>query len=335
MDTTSSSTRTQATRCRSTGSHANRACTTSRSIVTTLVDVTNAPGLTDSRSWEASGFDAAFVDHGPPALEDRGDAPNDAAAYRAVLADPRLAIVDRYFLAGNGPPSDNVNVGDEFTVVDPVGGARRTFTVAATTTHDFVGNGVMVGLPAMRELLGTRAVPNRGYVDVDNPAAFADGFAGRYLSNGGQAETLRHAVQNELANQQQFFLLIRAFLALGLVVGVAGIGVIMVRAVRERRRQVGILRALGFQAAAVRAAFVVESAFVAIEGVLIGTVLALVCAWSITLTDGFGSDISFRVPFLSIAVLVVGTLLCTLAATAAPARSASRIDPAVALRIAD
>ena len=66
-----------------------------------------------------------------------------------------------------------------------------------------------------------------------------------------------------------------------------------------------------------------------------GTVLALVCSWSISLTDAFGGDISFRIPFVGIGVLVVGTLLCTLAATAAPARSASKIDPAVALRIAD
>ena len=192
-----------------------------------------------------------------------------------------------------------------------------------------------VRLPAERALFGDRAVPSRAYLDVAEPAAFADAFAGRFLANGGKAETLRHVVQVQLANQQQFFLLMRSYLALGLVVGVAGIGVIMVRAVRERRRQVGVLRALGFQAAAVRAAFVVESAFVAVEGVLIGTVLALVCAWSITLTDAFGSTLAFRVPFGTIGLLVIGTFVCALLATAAPARSASRIRPAVALRLAD
>jgi putative ABC transport system permease protein len=170
---------------------------------------------------------------------------------------------------------------------------------------------------------------------VRDPGAFADSFAGRFLANGGKAQTLRSVVQTDLAQQQQFFLLMRSYLALGLVVGVAGIGVIMVRAVRERRRQVGVLRALGFQAAAVRAAFVVESAFVAVEGVLIGTVLALVCAWSITLTDAFGSTLAFRVPFGTIGLLVVGTFGCALLATAAPARSAARIRPAVALRLAD
>ncbi len=305
-------------------------------LVTTPIDVTNAPGLTETRPWEASAFDSVFVDHGPPALDDRGTAPSDAAAYRAVLANPDLAIIDKFFLAGRGgPPRQNVDIGDRFTIADPIGGAQHTFTVAAITTNDFVQNGVLMGDTAMRALVGDRAIPSRAYVDVAEPAAFADAFAGRFLPNGGQAETLRHVVQNQLANQQQFFLLMRSYLALGLVVGVAGIGVIMVRAVRERRRQVGVLRALGFQARAVRAAFVIESAFVAVEGVFIGTALALVCSWSITLTDGFGSDIAFQVPIVSIAILVVGTLLCALAATAAPARSASRIEPAVALRLAD
>ena len=76
---------------------------------------------------------------------------------------------------------------------------------------------------------------------VADPVAFAATFAGRNLQYGGRARTLRSIVQNQIANQQQFFLLMRSYLALGLVVGVAGIGVIMVRAVRERRRQVGVL----------------------------------------------------------------------------------------------
>ena len=131
-------------------------------------------------------------------------------------------------------------------------------------------------------------------------------------------------MHDQLSDQQQFFVLIRGYLALGLIVGIAGIGVIMVRAVRERRRQVGVLRALGVQAAAVRAAFVVESAFVAVEGLVIGTVLALVTAWSITLTDAFGAGLAFRVPVFAIAGVVVGTLICALLATAAPGRARRR-----------
>ncbi len=305
-------------------------------LATVNVQITAAPGLTQTREWTATGYDQRFVDHGAPKLDDRGRYASDAAAYRAVLAAPDLAIVEATFLAsGGGPPRDVVGVGDRFTTQDEASGRSRTFTIAAISTTDVADNGVLFGMTAARDLFGARAVGDRAYLDVRDPGAFADSFSGRFLANGGKAQTLRSVVQTDLAQQQQFFLLMRSYLALGLVVGVAGIGVIMVRAVRERRRQVGVLRALGFQAAAVRAAFVVESAFVAVEGVLIGTVLALVCAWSITLTDAFGSTLAFRVPFGTIGLLVVGTFGCALLATAAPARSAARIRPAVALRLGD
>jgi putative ABC transport system permease protein len=188
---------------------------------------------------------------------------------------------------------------------------------------------------AARAAFGDRGAASRAYVAVADPDAFASGFESRFLDHGGRAETIRSIVHDELASEQQFFALIRVYLALGLIVGIAGIGVIMVRAVRERRRQVGVLRALGVQAAAVRSAFVVESAFVAAEGLVIGTVLALVTAWSITLTDAFGSGLGFQVPVFAIAGVVVGTLVCALLATAAPARAAARIRPAVALRMTD
>jgi putative ABC transport system permease protein len=305
-------------------------------LATQTVQIVAAPGLTKSREWAATGYDRRFVDHGAPKLDDNGSYPSDAAAYRAVLVTPGLAIVESSFLAsGGGPPRAVVHIGDHFTAQDEASGRSRVFTIAAISTADVAGNGVLFGMPAATGLFAARAVANRAYVDVTDPAAFADAFAGRFLANGGKAETLRGVVRDDMSQQQQFFLLMRSYLALGLVVGVAGIGVIMVRAVRERRRQVGVLRALGFQASAVRRAFVVESAFVAVEGVAIGTVLALVCAWSITLSDAFGDSLAFRIPFGAIGLLVVGTFVCALLATAAPARSASRIRPAVALRLSD
>jgi len=109
----------------------------------------------------------------------------------------------------------------------------------------------------------------------------------------------------------------------------------MVRAVRERRRQVGVLRSLGFPARSVRRAFVVESAFVALEGIAIGTVLANVTAWRLVSNETFGAELAFEVPWLQLALLVLGTFAASMLATIAPAQQASRIRPAVALRITD
>jgi putative ABC transport system permease protein len=298
--------------------------------------VTRAPGLAQPRQWEGTGYDESFVRSRPPTLDDRGSYPDDRAAYEAVLADPNLAIVDKDFLGGGaGPPSQHIKIGDHFTVRDLGGGGARTFEVAAFSDNDFANNGVLMSRTAARAAFGDRGAPSRAYVDVADPGRFASGFEGQFLDHGGRADTIRSIVHDELASEQQFFVLIRGYLALGLIVGIAGIGVIMVRAVRERRRQVGVLRALGVQAAAVRRAFVVESAFVAAEGLVIGTVLALVTAWSITLTDAFGAGLEFRVPAFAIAGVVIGTLVCALLATAAPARAAARIRPAVALRMTD
>jgi putative ABC transport system permease protein len=109
----------------------------------------------------------------------------------------------------------------------------------------------------------------------------------------------------------------------------------MVRAVRERRRQVGVLRSLGFSAAQVRRAFLAESGFIALLGVLTGTILAIIVAWRLIGTEAFGEDLPFDVPWGQIALVIGLTMLFSLLATAAPAQQASKIRPAVALRITD
>jgi putative ABC transport system permease protein len=127
------------------------------------------------------------------------------------------------------------------------------------------------------------------------------------------------------------------YLGLGLLVGIAGLGVVMVRAVRERRRQIGMLRALGFPHGLVRTAFLVEAGFIALQGILIGVVLALVSSYELlTNTETFGEgSMPYQVPWSTLGLVLSVTLIASILATAAPASQAARIRPAVALRIAD
>ena len=73
----------------------------------------------------------------------------------------------------------------------------------------------------------------------------------------------------------------------------------------------------------------------ALEGILLGTSLALVTAWRLIGAGTLGTKLGFSVPWGQVFVLVGGTFAASLIATAAPAQQASRIRPAVALRIAD
>ena len=56
-----------------------------------------------------------------------------------------------------------------------------------------------------------------------------------------------------------------AYLSLGLIVGIAGIGVVTVRSVSERTKTIGILRALGYRRSMVMSTFMIEVVWVAVS----------------------------------------------------------------------
>jgi putative ABC transport system permease protein len=127
--------------------------------------------------------------------------------------------------------------------------------------------------------------------------------------------------------------LLQGFMGLGLIVGIAALGVIAFRSVVERRQQIGMLRAIGFQRRMVRTAFLLESSFVAIVGTLLGVVLGLVLAKDIV--DSLAkndSSITLSVPWLQILLIVVIAYVASLITTYVPAWQASRVAPADALR---
>ena len=82
--------------------------------------------------WPISGFDESFVSNGPPELEDRGIYGSDAEAYRAVVTNPDLILVDQFFLQrGGGPPMSEYLPGMKLTLIDPFSGRERVATIAA------------------------------------------------------------------------------------------------------------------------------------------------------------------------------------------------------------
>jgi putative ABC transport system permease protein len=298
-----------------------------------------APGKPDFEAWYVLGVSKEYVAGGPVALEDTGDYPDDAAAYEAMMAAEDRAIVSEFFLQqGGGPPEKPLEPGDKLEIRDPVTGNTRVLTIVAISKGAFANDGVFMSIDGVRSLYGPRVTESR-YAVATKPGAdpqdVAERINGAFLTNGADADAFRTIVNDNLSTQLQFFRLMQGYLAIGLVVGIAGLGVQMVRAVRERRRQVGVLRSLGFQPAGVRRAFLSEAAFIAFEGIAIGMILAIITAWQIVANDTFGGELAFTVPWLQLTVLAVGTFVASLVATATPAQQASRIRPAVALRIAD
>ncbi|MHB1361474.1 MAG: ABC transporter permease [Thermoleophilia bacterium] len=122
-------------------------------------------------------------------------------------------------------------------------------------------------------------------------------------------------------------------MGLGLVVGIAALGVIAARAVVERRQQIGMLRAIGFRRSMVQRAFLLESSFVAILGIAIGTTLGLSLCYSVMdFMSGQIEGLTFKVPWTNVIFIAVLAYAASLLTTYLPARQASRVYPAEALR---
>jgi putative ABC transport system permease protein len=275
---------------------------------------------------------------------------DDPAVWRAVQSDPGYVILDNFLgQEGGGPGSITYQPGDTLTVTDPATGKAEPKTIAGVlkSGQGFYGVGntgfvspIIMSQAAARAQFGSGAKlasamvkPAAGVTDQ----ALAADLQGQYLPEGLVATQIRDQVERGFAANRGFFQLMQGFLALGLIVGIAGLGVVMVRAVRERRRNIGVLRALGFQSHTVQRAFLTESTFVALEGIVLGAALSIVTSYLLFKNDEElnASGVGFPIPWASVVVLVAAAALASILATVWPARQASKIRPAVALRIAD
>ena len=75
-----------------------------------------------------------------------------------------------------------------------------------------------------------------------------------------------------------------------------------------------------------------ESSFIAIIGLIIGTLVGVRQSYRFFVVDKTFGTVTFHVPVLEISLILVGAYLATLVTTFLPARSASRVAPAEALR---
>ncbi len=272
---------------------------------------------------------------------------NDKAVWAAVAADPSYVVVDNFFGSGGGPATQPFGVGDTFTITDPETGTTHVKTIAGimSSAGAFYNIGVgEVGFPILTSkdaaLADFRDAKQSSYMldapSVDDVALAAE-LQGRFLAAGVVATSIRQFVEQNLAASQSFFRLMQGFLALGLLVGIMGLGVVMVRAVRERRRTIGVLRALGFRAKAVQRAFMAESTFVAAEGILIGAVLAVITTYLLYRNSAAfqGLHGPYPIAWRDVTVILGATFGASILATLGPAKRASKIRPAVAVRVAD
>jgi putative ABC transport system permease protein len=309
----------------------------------------------DYESYLVRSLDDSFLRHTTFGLGDMATGyGSEREVWDAVRETPGLAVVDSTIVPrrdqfGFGVVPDFALSGFYFEegfepipieVLDKQTGRKAKLTVIGILKDTAPLE--MVGISSSHRTLAA-AFPGRmrptihyfGLAEGIDPETAAVNLESAFLESGMNAESIEQVVDDMVAAQMTFNRLIQGFMGLGLVVGVAALGVISARAVVERRQHIGIMRALGFRRRMVQAAFLLESSFIAATAIVVGTVLGLVLSWNIIDDQRrlpSWENLTLHVPWLNLLLIFAVVYVVALGATLAPAVRASRIRPAEALR---
>ncbi len=156
------------------------------------------------------------------------------------------------------------------------------------------------------------------------------------LQQGVVAKSIEESIKDAAGQSTAFQILFEGFMGLGLIVGIAALGVISFRTVAERRQQIGMLRAIGYTRRLIALTFFFESSFIAITGILMGVLLGTALSYNLLsspeLIGEGGTEIDFGLPWARLLVIVVIAYGASSLMTLIPARKASSVPVAEAMR---
>jgi putative ABC transport system permease protein len=310
------------------------------------------------QSWESGytvqSMDATYLDQTQLRFSAHAEGyDSDDAVREALKTEPNVMVIPSYLATGGmsqysfgGPAGEPFDISSEgpfapFEVqMRGSAGEERTLTVIGVADPDYAAMfGYYIGTPTMDQLLPP-SEPRfvSWYMTVaegTDPGQMAADIERELLPYGVQGVDIEQEMRDGQQQQSTFMVVLQGFMGLGMVVGVAAVGVIAYRAVVERRQQIGMMRALGVQTRTVALTFMIETAVVVILGAGSGALLGLLLSWNLAndpaTTGGIGS-VSFEVPWATVLVTVGIAIVAALVMSWFPARQASGIVPAEALR---
>jgi len=309
-----------------------------------------------AEDYVVRGLDSAFLTHTTYGFAARADGyDSDAAVWRALNRRRGLAVIDASVVQRRS----NFNFGAPqpfqlrgfyledkrfkpvpIDVRDPQTGAHVRLTVIGvlSETAPLEMAGIAASQATLSKSFADRAKPTvylfslRSGVDAGR---LAKRLESAFLANGMQADALSTLLHEAVAGSMTFDRLIMGFMGLGLIVGVTALGVISARAVVERRQQIGVLRAVGYRRRTVQISFLLESSFIALTSIVLGTALGLAVSFNVvhnSQRQPSWANLSFDPPWATMGLIFVVVYVVALATTYLPAVRASRVYPAEALR---
>jgi lipoprotein-releasing system permease protein len=255
---------------------------------------------------------------------------------KVVSGSPRLspgeAIVGRELAADLG-----VRVGDRLTVqTGTVTEALRVTALVDLGVKDLNRRTVIVPLRSAQSLLalpGGATSLDVTVKDVWSAQTLAQDLRRQFPYKIESWQESNAQLVSALNAQSVSTALIRGVV---LVVVVLGIASVLVVSVVQKRREIGILRAMGATRGQILRLFLVQGAVVGALGSLLGILLAIAMIWLFMAfvrgADGLPLFV-IRLPFATAWQVALIATVCGVLAAIAPARRAAAMDPAQAIRI--
>ncbi len=246
---------------------------------------------------------------------------SDAEVWRALADDSHLVVSPNYSTPGVAVEL----VGPDGPVQFRVAGVVRSVGLWGLVGSE-AAMAPFATLPVGTTILA-KAAPGT------DAAAVARQIQREVFSQGAEATTVREMLDSSSGAGQAFTDMIRLVMGIGLLVGVLSLGILALRAVVERRRAIGMLRALGYRPGQVLAGIVSEALITATCGALVG--IGVGVPISVVMINGYLPGATFEIDVSSL-LLIVGLLyLAVLAVTIPPALRAARLPAVEALRLED
>jgi lipoprotein-releasing system permease protein len=239
--------------------------------------------------------------------------------------------------------------GEEVTVISPQGAMTavglvpkmRRFEVAGFVEvgmYEYDASLAYTGLRAAQEFAGLGDRVTGLEVKLDDPFQ-ARVVARRFASVLGPGYWVRDWMD---MNKNLFAALQLEKLALFVIVLVAAFAIIghLVLLVAEKRKEIGILKAMGATAPSIGSIFLVAGMLIGVVGTVTGSLFGLLLIWvqntyQIIRLSGDVYQISYlpmKLTWSDFAMIVGATLVISFFATLSPARRAARLDPVEVLR---
>ena len=289
------------------------------------------------------GFDVGFAQHGglPLSEWDNRYGSTEHEVWQNVSSRPDLVLVDASFLlidplSGEALSGLKISIGESISLIDVSNAGKRQNVVVAgvlSESSNLFSSGIWLNATTSENFGGslTRVYVSHGEgVDAKQLSENLN----RDLASTGVSVTL---IEEEILEIQSLVFAIlsifQSYLSLGLFVGIAGMGVVTVRSVSERRAQIGIMRALGFRKSMILQSFWIEVTWIGMLGIVNGVLVGV--GFHNAIHEEFWKEqgVELILPWTTIWLVLLGGWLMLILATYWPVRRASLVSPAEALRV--